>query len=265
MKTDIVYGKGGGRDLLLDLFSPKESGSDRPAIVYIHGGGWRGGNRSQFYRQAAHLAAKGVVGACVEYRLSGEATFPAAVHDVKCAVRWLRANADDVGVDPDRVGAAGGSAGGHLAAMLASTPHIAELEGEGGHPGHSSAVQLLVPFNPATDMRSFEHRSGGSNAVTDFLGGSPEDAPDAYDLASPIHHITADHPPTLLFHGTGDTTVPFSHSSEYEARLEQLRVRVELFAAEGAPHGFFNSSPHFETTLQRMEEFVLEQFGTIAD
>ena len=93
MKKDVVYGKGGGRDLKLDLSLPKEGTEPRPAIVFVHGGGWQGGNRGAFAPQAAYLAGKGYVGACIEYRLSGEATFPAAIEDCKCAVRWLRANA----------------------------------------------------------------------------------------------------------------------------------------------------------------------------
>src|SRR5262245_30064586 len=106
LKRDAVYGKGGGRELKLNLFLPRAGTGTRPAVVFIHGGGWSGGNRSQFYRQAAYLASKrGYLGACIEYRLSGEAKFPAAVEDAKCAVRWLRDNAKTYRVDPDRIAA----------------------------------------------------------------------------------------------------------------------------------------------------------------
>ena len=127
VKRDIVYGKGGGRDLKLDLFLPKQGEEPRPGIVFVHGGGWQGGSRAAFQRQAAYLAGKGYVGACIEYRLSGEATFPAAIEDCKCAVRWLRANAGTYKVDPERIAACGGSAGGHLVCrVMTSTSPLPE-------------------------------------------------------------------------------------------------------------------------------------------
>ena len=122
VQRDVVYGKGGGRDLHLDLFVPKDKSAVRPGIVFIHGGGWSGGSRGQFQRQAAYLAGKGYVGACIEYRLSSEAKYPAAVEDCKCAVRWMRANAKRLHIDPKRIAVCGGSAGGHLASLLGSFP-----------------------------------------------------------------------------------------------------------------------------------------------
>ena len=137
-----------------------------PAIVYLHGGGFAGGNRRQFEPQAAHMATKGFVGATIQYRLVPQAIFPAPVEDSKAAVRWLRANASTYRIDTDGIGVAGGSTGGYLAAMLGTTPHIAEFEGHGGNPGFSSRVQAVAPFNGLFDlaaMRSFNQVSDQIN------------------------------------------------------------------------------------------------------
>ncbi|HUS79677.1 MAG TPA: alpha/beta hydrolase, partial [Armatimonadota bacterium] len=202
-RRGVPFGAGGGRELTADLFLPPERfrGRPCPAMLFIYGGGWQGGSPSQFYRQAARLAAKGIVGVCNWYRLSGEAKFPAAVEDCKCAVRWMRAAAGESNIDPERIGVAGGSAGGHLAAMVITTAGTPELEGEGGHAEHSSAVQVGVPFNPITDLMHFwgDGRTPPEWAIK-FLGGTPEELPDAWRLASPIEIVGPDTPPCLLVH-----------------------------------------------------------------
>jgi len=255
---DVTYGTGGGRELKCDLFLPAGGGGNGIGIIFIHGGGWRAGTRTQFYRQAARLSERGCVGVCVEYRLSGEAKFPAAVEDVKCAVRWLRANAQDYDISPDRIAAVGGSAGGHLAAMLGTTDASAGLEGKGGYPEYPSRVNAMVAFNGIFDLARQNLPSGTSEAVSAFLGGLPEEIPEVYKLASPLHHADESSAPSLLFHGTGDTVVPFEQSELFEERLKELGVPVELYAEEGAEHGFFNSSPYFEPTLEHMEHFILD-------
>ena len=140
-----------------------EGAGSFPAIVYLHGGGWSGGDKGQFEPQATHMATKGFVGATIQYRLVPEATFPAPVEDTKAAVRWLRANASTYRIDTDGIGVAGYSAGGHLAAMLGTTPHIAEFEGDGGNPGFSSRVQAVAAF------------AGGRPVLADKI-----DAPDSH-------------------------------------------------------------------------------------
>lgn len=165
MRADLVYASPGGRDLHLDLFLPRSEDGLAPAVVYLHGGGWRSGNKRQFWRQAAHMATRGFVGVSVEYRLSGEAKFPAPVEDAKAAVRWLRANASELGIDTNRIGAAGGSAGGHLAAMLGTTSGVQKFEGDGGHAEFSSRVQAVAGFNPALDFSGIGARSGPAGAL----------------------------------------------------------------------------------------------------
>lgn len=261
LKPDVVYGKGGGRDLKLDLFLPKETSAPRPAIVFIHGGGWQGGTRRAFYRQAAYFASvRGYVGACIEYRLSGEAQFPAAVEDSKCAVRWLRANAKTYGADPERIAACGGSAGGHLAAMLGVTDKKAGLEGTGGHPDYSSRVNLVVDFNGPADLETVSKGTKAKDPVTKFLGASSQERGEIYWKASPLTYVDKDSPPFLFLHGTADDTVPIDQSRTMLKKLRAAGVKAEIFEAEGAGHGFFNRPPYYEPTLKRMDEFILEHF-----
>jgi acetyl esterase/lipase len=260
VKMNVVYGSGGGRDLTLDLFLPPAEFSDpRPAILYIHGGGWQGGTPAQFYRQAARLALKGIVGASCRYRFSSEAIFPAAVHDVKAAVRWLRASADELNLDTDRIGAMGGSSGGHLVAMLATTARMPELEGEGGNAGESSAISMAAPLNPVTDMTVFAEETNLHPAAVRFMGGKPDELPEEYRLASPLRHVDADTPPCMLVHGTGDTTVPHNQSVDFAEAVRAQGQRAELVLVEGAAHGFFNQDPDFEAIYEQIERFVLEE------
>lgn len=260
LRRDLVYGQGGGRDLKLDLFLPAAGAGLRPGIVFIHGGGWSGGSRGQFCPQAAHLAGRGYVGACIEYRLSGEAIFPAALEDAKCAVRWMRAHATDLRIDVDRIAACGGSAGGHLAAMLGLTDETLGLEGQGGHGGFSSQVNLVIDCNGVSDMVELTTRERTLAIATDFLGGSLAEKPEVYRLASPIEHVRRGAPPFLLLHGTSDSTVPYSHTNRLLEQLDAVGAPTELFAAEGAEHGFFNQDPWFEPTLERMERFLAAHF-----
>jgi acetyl esterase/lipase len=265
LKRDLVYGKGGSRDLKLDLFLPKEGTGLRPAIVFVHGGGWQGGSRGAFQRQAAYLAGKGYVGACIEYRLSGEAGFPAAIEDCKCAVRWLRANAQAYRIDPDRVAAAGGSAGGHLVALLGVTDKVKELEGNGGNANFSTRVQLVIPFNGVFDLEKGAQSVPAAGPVAKFLGGTFAEKPEVYQKASPITYVRKDAPPFLFLHGTADKTVSIEQSRAMQKRLHEAGVEAELYEAEGAGHGFFNQPPHYDPTLKRLEAFLEAHFRTKQD
>ena len=261
MRADLVYASPGGRDLHLDLFLPPSQDELAPAVVYLHGGGWRAGNKRQFWRHAAHMASKGFIGVSVEYRLSGEATFPAAVEDAKAVVRWLRANASELGIDTNRIGAAGGSAGGHLAAMLGTTPGVQKLEGDGGHAEFSSQVQAVGGFNPALDFSGIGGGEAAQRTLYEFLGSSYQENPDLWAEASPVRHVGEDSAPFLFLHGTEDRTVPYRQSVEMRDKLEAAGVRAEIFTADGAPHGFFNGPPWYQPSLEAMEEFFVETLG----
>ena len=194
-EADVEYGRVGERSLTLDLFRPKNQG-DRmlPVVVYIHGGGWERGNKNEGHRVLSELVLSGNYAAVtVAYRLSGEAIWPAQIHDCKAAIRWMRANARKYGLDPDRIGTCGGSAGGHLAALVGVSGGVTELEGACGNPGYSSRVQCVAATSGAYDFAHFyEQTAGKSNSnraqmvVRQLLGGTPAEQPDTARSASAV-------------------------------------------------------------------------------
>jgi acetyl esterase/lipase len=234
VEKDVEYGKGGDVSLKLDLYSPKERTKPLPAVIFIHGGAWRSGNRQMYHYYCVKFAEHGYVAATISYRLYRVAPFPAAVEDAKCAVRWMRANAGKLGIDPERIGVAGGSAGGHLSMMVGYAPDTTELEGTGGHADVSSRVQAVVNIYGPTDLTTEFARS--ASAVADFLGGRFDDMPDVYRLASPITHVSKDDPPTLILHGSIDSTVPIEQAELLVDRLKETGVEFDYDRVEGWPH-----------------------------
>ena len=222
-----------------------------PAILYLHSGGWFQGSQEEFQRQAAHMATKGFVGATIQYRLIPEAYFPAQVQDSKAAVRWLRANASTYRIDTDRIGVAGGSAGGYLAAMLGTTPHIAEFEGSGGNLGFSSRVQAVAAFAGLFDFSAMR----SDFFIEGFLRASYEENPELWTKASPSTYVGPESAPFLFLHGTRDGAVPYGQSVRMMSALEAAGVSAEIFPAEGAGHPFYFSDPWFQPTLEAIEEF----------
>jgi len=252
VKTErVVYHKIGKLELYMDLYTPEEeaTGRKRPAVVWLHGGGWRSGSPKQFAFQSQYLASQGLVCAAVRYRLSGEAKFPACLSDAKCAVRCLRARAEWYGIDPDRIAVGGGSAGGHLAAMVGLTP--GEFEGHGPHLETSSRADLLILFNPALDLRQMQL----GRPIKDLLGSK---SPSNEQLAeiSPIVHVSKDAPPTLILHGDQDRVVPYRQAVAFRSALAKAGGQVDLFTAKGKGHGWFNRGRDALITLRRMVEFL---------
>ena len=224
-----------------------------PAIVYLHSN-WERVNPRQFWRQAAHMATKGFVGVTIQFRLVPEAIFPAQVEDAKAAVRWLRANASTYRIDTDRIGAAGGSSGGYQAAMLGTTPHIAEFEGDGGNPGFSSRVQAVAAFAGLLDIPAFRSYST-AYLIEQFMGASYEENPELWAKASPSTYVGPESAPFLFLHGTNDPAVPYQQSVDMMNALKAAGVSAEIFTAAGAGHGFFNDPPWLQPTLEAIEEF----------
>jgi acetyl esterase/lipase len=235
-QLDVEYGKGGDKPLLLDLYKPKGMQKPAPGLIFVHGGSWSGGNRKIYGYYCQHFAEKGYVAATIEYRLSGEAPFPAAIQDVNCAIRWMRANAAKLGVDPNKIGLAGGSAGGHLVLLAAyANTDDPELEGTGGNPGVSSRVQAVVDLYGPVTLRA--SKTARRSAVLRFMGGkSTEEAPELYAKASPFNHLTKDAPPTLILHGTVDELVPIAQSDKLAAKLGELGVPYLYDRQEGWHH-----------------------------
>lgn len=257
-KLNVTYARYGDRTLEMDVYRPKHVWGQLPAVVCIHGGGWAKGNRKSHERVAQALAARGYVAATISYRLSGEAPFPAAIHDCKAAVRFLRAHASDYGIDPERIGAIGLSAGGHLTALLATSAGVETLEGDGGNQAFSSAIQAAVPMGAQTDLMS--ERTREISAIEDrgqiwrqFLGGSMQDQRQTYRLASPLHHLDASDPPCWFI--TGQTDDPSTHADGFRETMKELGIASGLTVIEDAPHPFLGKQVWFDQMVDRADAF----------
>ena len=257
LTRDIEYGKVGQRALKLDVYKPDKSGKPVPGLIFIHGGAWKGGNKDIYRIHAARYAQRGYVAVSISYRLSGEAPFPAAVQDAKCAVRWMRANADKYGVDPNHICVLGGSAGGHLAMMVGYSWDDKELEGTGGHQHISSRVQAVVSiYGPSNLDVPFMRQA---EAVQQFLANKKYDeAPDLYKKASPISYLGKDDPPTLILHGTLDALVPISQSDKLAERLRQVGVSFTYDRLEGWPHVMDIAEPVYKRCVFLIDRFLTE-------
>jgi acetyl esterase/lipase len=244
LEEDLTFGKGGDVDLKLDLARPKRGKGPFPALVFIFGGGWSQGDRKQFHREIELAANRGYVAVSVDYRLTSELEngktkypFPAQVYDVKCAVRWLRANAKKYKIDPNRIGAVGWSAGGHLALMLGLTGPSDGLEGECGNMKYSSQVQAVVSLAGPTELTNSYQQS--RMIVTMLLGGTPEELPEQYKRASPITYVSDDDPRVLIIHGDRDTDVPPKQAELLDAKMNEVGAIHTFILKKGMDHGVF--------------------------
>ncbi|MHC4442507.1 MAG: alpha/beta hydrolase fold domain-containing protein [Planctomycetota bacterium] len=263
----VVYGSVNGRNLTVNIFTPKKTPlTPRPALVSLHGGSWKGGGPSQFHFHSSYLTAKyGFFCMCVDYRLSGEAKFPAALQDAKCAIRWIRAHALELNIDPERIAIVGGSAGGHLSSMVATTAGVPQYEGDGGNPGFPSHVNLAILFNGEFDMWDLVKKESLLGPMKQFMGGTHQEIPEKYDELSSVKRIHKDCPPTLLLHGTKDGCVSHQQSIAFAKRLKEVGVHAEVEIYKDKPHAWFNREPDRTICLKRMEKFLVEQFKLKGD
>ena len=238
--TNLPYGKADGRPLLLNIICPYPMpATPRPAVIWVHGGGWTAGDRWDGHNDCfcPLLVRHGFVAATIEYRLMPHARFPAQLHDVKAAIRWLRANTATFPIDPDRIGIWGFSAGACLAALAGLTGDVPELEGDCGSPGYSSQVQAVAVGAVPADL--LEYRSGDlHDFLIDFLAGTPEERADLWRRASPIYHVHKNAPPFLIAHGTRDELIPFAQAQRLAAALAAAGGTVELIPIEGVYHNW---------------------------
>ena len=238
-EPNVEYANPDGQHLLLDLARPAKGEGPFPAILCIHGGGFRAGDRHGYDGLCLRLAQQGYVAATIEYRLAPKYQFPAAVYDCKAAVRWLRANASKYHIDPERIGVTGGSAGGHLAQFLGVTSDVKEFEGDDGNPGQSSQVACVVNyFGPSDFTKSYGHSKDAAEVLPLWLGGDLEKAHRRHIEASPLYWVTPNAAPTLCVHGTKDEYVAYEQATWIVDKLKAADVEAELLTMEGAGHGF---------------------------
>ena len=247
--TAHCYKKTAEGELYLHVFQPEKGRQrNRPAAVFFFGGGWNGGTPGQFTEHASYLASRGMVGIVADYRVkSRQGTTPfECVKDGKSAIRWVRAHAGELGIDPDRIAAGGGSAGGHVAAATATVPG---LEEEGEDRSIRCQPNALLLFNPVYD--------NGPE------GYGHERVKERYKEISPIDNIHKGTPPAIVFLGTDDKLIPVATAEKYKKLMEEAGSRSDLHLYEGQPHGFFNrrkSEEHFLKTVTEMDRF-LESLG----
>lgn len=235
----------GDLEIVVHLPSDWQASDKRPAIAFFFGGGWRSGTIEQFEPQAEYLASRGMVAARADYRVKSRhgVTPKECVEDAKSAVRWLRQNADELGIDPERIVASGGSAGGHIAACTSLTPGLDATDEDAGI---SSQPNVLLLFNPAL-------RFAGVERLMERIDGDEE----LGKLISPTVQLAESTPPTLLLFGTADPLI--EQGKEFIERAKEVGAPAEMFTAADQRHGFFNKSPWRERTLYRADEFLASQ------
>lgn len=256
---DIEFGVVDGVSLKLDLHLPPDA-EETPLLVWIHGGAWRRGAKESVPVKKL-VEERGWAVASIGYRLSPVAKFPAQIHDIKAAIRFLRANAHKYGYESNRIAIAGASAGGHLAALVGVTNEHQELEGTiGEHLDQSSSVQATVSLYGASNLTTILNQSTPHGlsvrepALDLFIGGHPDRVPDVAKLASPVFHVDKSDPPLLLIHGDQDPQMPINQAHELHGKFKSLELKVEFDVLHGAAHG----GERFYTTPQivRIDQFL---------
>ena len=268
IERDVPYGAVGHRTLLLDIVRPKQVPKEpMPVVVFIHGGGWAGGNKQHGLPLLAPLAEKGYFCVSVGYRLSGEAAWPAQIHDCKAAIRWLRANAKKYHIHPEKIGVWGASAGGHLSLMVGLSADQADLEGQSGSPGQSSRVACIVNWFGPTDLVAAWNDPSAPPMVKEVLnklvGGDADKKQDVLKAASPLTYVSKDDPPVLTMHGTKDPIVPFSQATLLDEAMKKAGAVSYLIPVENAGHGF-GGPEIFRRVHAFLDKYLRDQPGEIS-
>ncbi|MFO0887776.1 MAG: alpha/beta hydrolase [Isosphaeraceae bacterium] len=271
VERDIPYAGTTNPRQTLDLYLPKspKAAGPLPVIVNIHGGAFRMGNKNMGVSEILPLVAGGEYAAVsIHYRLSGEALWPAQIHDCKAAIRWVRANAAKYGIDPDRIGVIGASAGGHLVAMLGTSGGNEALEGEvGPHRSTSSKVRCVVDeFGPIDFLAMGGTHDDPDSPESLLIGGALPEHKDRARAASPITYVSKEDPPFLILHGTNDPAVPFSQSERLAKALKAAGVECHFVPIQGAGHGGFRSPEVPKRIRQFFDRHLRDQpVGSISD
>lgn len=261
VRRDIVYAHIGERELLLDLYLPAEAPRPLPVVIWVHGGGWRSGGKGAG-GQALPLLWRGFAVVDVDYRLSGEAIFPAQIQDCKAAVRWIRANAEKYNFAPDRIGAWGSSAGGHLAALMGTAGDVEEFDTE-ENGEWSSRIQAVCDWFGPTDflrMNDFPGRidhDAPNSPESALIGGPIQDNKEQVAKANPITYVSEDDPPFLIMHGEKDLTVPYNQSELLYNALVACGVEGTLYCVKNGDHNFRGAA---EDTPKELFEMAADFF-----
>lgn len=240
LALDVVYSTPDSQPQHLDVAWPKTAGL-HPLVVLIHGGSWSGGSKFSLRPDMLDLAHRGFTTASIDYRLTQAPhnIFPAAVRDVRCAIRWLRSNAETYAIDPNAVATAGFSAGGHLASMAGVAGASSELDGECDAANPRTSVNAVISYSGPQDLRvSGPYTQAQADIVTNFLGAFPGDVPELAARASPIVHVDAGDPPFLLLHGTSDGLVPIDQSRGMRVALQDAGAKATLIELENLTHAY---------------------------
>lgn len=258
-EKNISYCKTSQRELKLDVFYPSEkSNTNRTAILFIHGGGWRSGNKAMHYPLLQELASLGYVCITPEYRLSTEALYPAAIHDIKSAIRWVRKNAAKYNIDVNKIVAAGHSAGGELAAFMGATNGMKQIEGAGCFKDASSKVNAVIDLDGTL---AFIHPESGegddskrTSAATHWFGYSKTENPGIWKQAAPLTHVGKHNPPILFINSSVDRM--HAGREDFIKILNQHKIYSEVKTIQGSPHSFLLFHPWFDTTIAYMDKFI---------
>ncbi len=256
----VTYGTADGVALKMDVYYPEAAEGAVPAVLYVHGGGWTAGDKREGagVAEIPELISRGYLVAAINYRLAPQYKFPAQIEDVKCAIRFLRANAATYGIDPDRIGAWGGSAGGHLVALLGVTNAAAGFEGNGGYADQSSRVQAVVDMFGPTDLSAI-FQGAGTQLMEQVFGTANKNS-NIVKRASPVTWVSSDDPPFLIMHGEKDTLVPPSQAKILYERLIAASVPATLVIVKNAGHGFVPFGGSIDPSRTEITKMVADFF-----
>jgi acetyl esterase/lipase len=249
IEKDVTFAEVDGRELKLDVYYPNPALDKRTAVIQLYGGGFRNGSKDgRNTVSATLLAERGYLGICTTYRLTDEAKWPGPLHDVKATIRWARAHAGDLGIDPARITLAGYSAGGLLALVAAGSADRPELEGDLGPQGVSSQVAAVMAYFAASVRRP---EGGGDHHLM-----PPGSDDTAYAAADPLTYVGPSYPPTVLFHGTADDVVPHTQSVEFSEKLRAAGVATEYHIFDALPHIFDKYEPYGQICAEISDAFL---------
>ena len=258
---DRLYARRGTRELHADVFLPAKSAVPAQAIVLVHGGAWRSGNKSNFYAMADLLAQRGYAVILPEYRLAPEAPYPAGLHDVNAAIDWVRSNADRFAIDPQRIAVGGESSGGQMAALIAYTGGTGLFaDGPGPAPRTNALIDLdgVLDFTDPLALRH-ENAAGENSVAAQWLGGSMETAPQRWKEASAATHLGPNSPPTLIVSGEADRFTAGRETVMAALAAQDIPVRRVHFA--GLPHTFWLFDPYVGQVTEAIDQFLQQEVG----